>query len=305
MKNLSKLEEVKDLREVWKHESLDFTPWLAENLDLLSDAIGIDIELIETESNVGSFSLDILAKEISSERLVVIENQLEDTNHDHLGKLITYASGKDASIIIWIVKKAREEHRKAIEWLNNITDENIGFFLVETKLYKIGNSDPAVKFEVVEEPNNWAKEIKNNNSSPIQQERYEYWIQFNEYANKTNFFKYFNKNKTSKTSYVSYCIGNGCYILLSQLRYYNKLTVEWYITNNKNIYHELYSKKDDIENELGFEFEWKLLPDKKASRIITGKEVDFDNKEDWNNQFKYLIDTAIKMKKVFNKYYTK
>ena len=132
---LGKLKEIKDLRKVWAHEALDFTPWLAEeeNLSELADAVGLEITLDETESSVGDFSVDIFAKETGTDRKIIIENQLEDTNHDHLGKLITYASGKDAEIIIWVVKRAREEHRSAVEWLNNHTDENIGFFLVEIK----------------------------------------------------------------------------------------------------------------------------------------------------------------------------
>ena len=174
--NLGKLKEIKDLRKVWPHEALDFTPWLAEeeNLSLLADAVGLEITIDETESSVGDFNVDIYATETGTDRKIIIENQLEDTNHDHLGKLITYASGKSADIVIWVVKRAREEHRAAIEWLNNHTDENIGFFLVEIKLYQIGSSDIAVKFEVVEKPNDWSKEIKRYTSkSATLQARYE------------------------------------------------------------------------------------------------------------------------------------
>lgn len=104
------------------------TPWLAEHLDVLGDALGITIELEERESSVGAFSLDILARDQDSGEAVVIENQIEQSNHEHLGKLITYASGKDAKYIVWIVKDAREEHRAAIEWQNKISDDTIGFF---------------------------------------------------------------------------------------------------------------------------------------------------------------------------------
>ena len=159
---LDKLKQIKDLREIWPNEAKDFTPWLAkeDNLDLLSETIGIDIVFEERESPVGNFSLDIFAKEESTDRTIIIENQLEDTNHDHLGKLITYASGKDASIIIWIVKKARDEHRQAIEWLNSHTDKEIGFYLLEIELWKIGDSNPAPKFNIVERPNDWGKTVK-------------------------------------------------------------------------------------------------------------------------------------------------
>ena len=131
MINLGKLKEIKDLRKVWPHEALDFTPWLAEddNFTLLADAVGLEITVDETESSVGDFNVDIYATETGTDRKIIIENQLEDTNHDHLGKLITYASGKSADIVIWVVKRAREEHRSAIEWLNNHTDENIASVL--------------------------------------------------------------------------------------------------------------------------------------------------------------------------------
>lgn len=162
MEQLEVLTEVQDLRKVWPHEALDFTPWLAkdENIAILGNEIGMEIAVDGTESAVGDFSVDIIATDIATGQKVIIENQLEDTNHDHLGKLITYAAGKDAQTIIWVVKHAREEHRAAIEWLNNHTDDDIGFFLCEIHLYKVGSSNPAVKFSVIEKPNDWIKSVK-------------------------------------------------------------------------------------------------------------------------------------------------
>lgn len=160
MINLGTLTEIKDLREVWPHEAHDFTPWLAKNIGVLSDTVGIDISIEETESSVGDFNVDIFATDADTGRRVIIENQLEETDHDHLGKLITYASGKAADLVIWLVRKARPEHRAAIEWLNSHTDEGVGFILCEIKLYRIGNSEPAPKFEIIEQPNNWVKEMK-------------------------------------------------------------------------------------------------------------------------------------------------
>ncbi len=165
MINLGTLEEITDLRSVWPHEAHDFTPWLAKNIEILSDTVGIDILIEETESSVGNFNVDIFATDADTGKRVVIENQLEETNHDHLGKLITYASGKDASMVIWLVRKARSEHRAAIEWLNNRTDEEIGFILCEVKLYRIGSSELAPKFDIIEQPNNWVKEMKKSSGS--------------------------------------------------------------------------------------------------------------------------------------------
>lgn len=160
MINLGTLKEITDLRSIWTHEALNFTPWVAENVELLADAVGLDITVDETESSVGDFNVDIYASETGTDRKIIIENQLEDTDHDHLGKLITYASGKGADVVIWVVKHAREEHKAAVEWLNNHTDDKIGFFLCEIKLFQIGDSDIAPSFTVVERPNDWTKEIK-------------------------------------------------------------------------------------------------------------------------------------------------
>ena len=159
--NLDTIQKV-PLREVWPHEAHDFTKWLAEeqNLATLGMAVGIELELIETESSVGSFNVDIYAQESGTGRKVIIEHQLEDTNHDHLGKVITYAAGKGAEVVIWVVAHARDEHRQAIEWLNQHTDSDFGFFLVEVELWKIGDSLPAPRFGVVEQPNEWTKTVK-------------------------------------------------------------------------------------------------------------------------------------------------
>lgn len=307
MINLGKLKEIKDLRKVWPHEALDFTPWLAEddNLALLADAVGLEITLDETESSVGDFNVDIYAKETGTDRKIIIENQLEDTNHDHLGKLITYASGKSADIIIWVVKRAREEHRAAIEWLNNHTDENISFFLVEIKLYQIGNSDIAVKFEIVEKPNDWAKEIKHqNNNSPTLQARYEYWVAFNEYAFSDNrFSKVFNQRKASTDHWMTLSVGSSsCHIDILQIRKNSNIGVEWNIPDDKDLYHKLYEHQVDIESEMGVQLDWRELPEKKASRIVILTEADFENKSKWQDQFEWVMDISLKMRKAFKKY---
>ena len=307
MINLSKLEEIKDLRTVWPHEALDFTPWLSQddNISLLADAIGIDITVDETESSVGDFNVDIFASETGTDRKIIIENQLEDTNHDHLGKLITYASGKSADIVIWVVKHAREEHKAAIEWLNNHTDDNVGFFLCEIKLYRIGNSEPAVKFEVIEKPNDWTKEVKKSESiNETQQLRYDYWVAFEDYAFKNPIFaKNFKKRKPSKNHWLNFSIGSSaCHIIVSQIKQRNELDVELYISDDTELYNSLFENKTDIELTSGLSFDWRELPDRKASRIVLEKSVQLENKNTWESQFEWLIDVMVKMKIIFSKY---
>lgn len=307
MKPLGILEEIKDLRTVWPHEALDFTPWLAqdENISLLTDAIGIEITVDEVESSVGDFNVDIFATETGTDRKIIIENQLEDTNHDHLGKVITYASGKSANIVIWVVKRAREEHRAAVEWLNNHTDDKIGFFLIEIKLYKIGNSDPAVKFEVIEKPNDWVKEVKKIDSvNATQQMRYDYWVAFEEYAFKNSLFsKCFNRRKPSTDHWMNFSIGSSaCNIIVSQIRKFNNLLVELYIHDDKELFVSLYQNKDDIENVVGCTLDWQELPNRKASRIFAYLKADFDNQNKWQEQFDWLVDIMPRMRSAFKKY---
>ena len=150
---LSKLEEV-DLKYYWKHEERDFTPWLSEeeNIALLGETIGMDLEVIGKEESVGSYRADILCKDSSNGHFVVIENQLEQTDHKHLGQIATYAAGLNASSCIWIAKSFTEEHRAAIDWLNSISDDDHNFFAIEIKLYRIGESPLAPTFNVVANP---------------------------------------------------------------------------------------------------------------------------------------------------------
>ena len=307
MINLSKLEEIKDLRKVWPHEALDFTPWLSQddNIAVLSDAVGLDITVEESESSVGDFNVDIFATETGTERKIIIENQLEDTNHDHLGKLITYASGKSADVIIWVVKHAREEHKAAIEWLNNHTDEKIGFFLCEIKLYRIGGSEPAVKFEVIEKPNDWTKEVKKNEAATeTQLQRYDYWLAFQDYAfQNAEFAGSYNRRKPSMDHWTNFSIGSSaCYISVSQIQTRDELDVELHISDDKDLFKTLLRNKEAIEIEAGLKFDWRELPERKASRIIVSKSVAFNDKRQWTAQFDWLIDVMIKMKKVFKKY---
>ena len=305
MTNLGTLKEITDLRSIWPHEALNFTPWVAENVDLLADAVGLDITVDETESSVGDFNVDIYASETGTDRKIIIENQLEDTDHDHLGKLITYASGKGADVVIWVVKHAREEHKAAVEWLNNHTDDKIGFFLCEIKLFQIGDSQIAPAFTVVERPNDWTKEIrKTASANSTQQHRLEYWQAFNDYAfSDANFSRIFNKRKPTTDHWMDFSIGSSaCHIAVSQIQKRKAVDVELYINDDKELFKSLFAHKDEIEKNMEMELEWKELPERKASRILIEKTVDLDDRATWPEQFDYIMDTCIKMKRAFKRY---
>ncbi len=154
--SLAKIERV-DLREAWPNEARDFTPWLAANITELGEALGMDLELQEIEASVGGYSLDVLATDPNQNRPVIIENQLEATNHDHLGKLLTYAAGYDANVVVWLTREFRDEHRQALDWLNQRTGEDTQFFGVVVELWRIGNSPYAPHFKTVATPNEWGK----------------------------------------------------------------------------------------------------------------------------------------------------
>ncbi len=305
MANLGKLEEIRDLRSVWPHEALDFTPWLAEDehMAILGAALGMEIAADETESAVGDFSVDIMAAEAGTGRKIIIENQLEDTDHDHLGKLITYASGKNANTVIWVVKHAREEHRAAIEWLNSHTDDEVGFFLCEIHLYRIEDSKPAVKFEVIEKPNDWARAVRKNDVlKPRAQLRLEYWTAFNEYAfANTEFARAFNKRKASANHWMDLSIGSSkCHIAMNLSVKESNLVIELYINDDRRLFYALLARKEAIEREMGCALDWQEM--KKASRILLARHADFEDREAWLIQFNWLMETAMKYRRVFKKY---
>jgi hypothetical protein len=299
--------KVEDLRTVWKHEALDFTKWLSnsENLSLLGDEIGIEINLIETEASVGSFNVDILAEEENTGRKIIIENQLEATDHDHLGKLITYASGYDAKIIIWVVKEIREEHRQAIDWLNEHTDDELNFFIIKVELWKIGDSPCAVKFQVVSRPNDWAKSIRqstsNANLSDTKLLQLEFWNGFKEFATQKGTSLKLRKTFPQHWYDMSYGV-SGSNVTLTINTQSKSIGCEIYIHDSKESYYSYEQNKEKIESELGYQLEWMELPNKKASRIKVSTTADINNRSKWENHFEWLKKTAEQFQKVFCKY---
>src|SRR5215472_759112 len=158
-RQLGRLEQVNP-RSIWAHEALNFTPWLAQNADRLADALGIELELEDTERAVGGYSLDIIGQDQTNGVVLIVENQLGDSDHGHLGQLLTYAAGTAASTIVWITTRFRDEHRQALTWLNEHTDQDTHFFGVELEVVRIGSSAPAPLFKVVALPNDWQKSVR-------------------------------------------------------------------------------------------------------------------------------------------------
>lgn len=307
LKMLSKLKLI-DLRKAWEHEAIDFTRWLAEkeNLDLLSEEIGIEIKLIQTEAKVGNFNVDILAEDENTGKKIIIENQLESTNHDHLGKLITYASGYDAEIIIWIVKEVRDEHKQAVDWLNEHTDEKLNFFLIKMELWQIGESPYAPKFQIVSNPNDWAKMIKTtigqNELSSTKGLQLEFWNKFKDYANNKRSTLRLRKVYPQHWYDISY--GNSeSHIALTINTHADQLGCEIYIPDSKYLFTEFQKYEKEIEAELKEKMEWMELPGKKASRIKLVREGDVEDVNKWNDYFEWFKVNGERLQNVFGKYY--
>lgn len=302
---LGTLEEV-PLREIWPHEAHNFTNWLAqeENIELLSNELNIDIEVIDTEVPAGKYRLDILARS-SDDETIVIENQLEHTNHDHLGKIITYASGLDATTIIWIVEDVEEEHRQAVNWLNEHLDDTINIFLCKLRLFRIGDSPAAPKFQVICEPNNWSKAVKkvnNDNDSEMDMIKLEYWTKIAEYIRehpeinlkerkplKLNYYNIKLSNVKKSLAHLSLKINTQKKHILTQI----------WIKNNNELFEYLFTNKETIEEELGFELFWRNKENNKSSTIGIRRNIDSIKKDNWDEYIKWHIDMGEKFNKVF------
>ena len=301
---LGKLKEV-DIRTVWAHEQYNFSKWLAneENIKELGDELNLSLTDVETEKFVGNYRCDILCKDEITGKVVLIENQLEATNHDHLGKIITYASGLDAAVVVWIVASARQEHASAIEWLNKHTSDDLSFFLIEVHAYTIGISEPAPMFKIIEQPNDFAKSVKaiskNSELSVAQQNRLEFWTQLNEVLDQRG--KPFNKRKATTDHWYSVAMGSSeCNISIDLVNKEHKIRVGVWITDNKELYDQFYAHKEEIEASCGFELYWDRLDDKKASLACTYIHgLDFDNQDNYPELINKAIDLVLTLKKAF------
>lgn len=304
---IGKLKEV-ELRNLWKHEQYDFSEWLSqnENIELLNDILGLTLTDISKEVYVGLYRCDLVAVDESSGIKVIIENQLESSNHEHLGKIITYASGLDAQVVVWIVKNAKEEHRSAIEWLNNNTNSDINFFLIELHAYKIGDSLPAPYFEIIEKPNDFIKNNKvNGNKNELnksQSERLIFWNRFNEILIDKG--KPFNVKKATTDHWYDVAIGSSSsHISIELINKEKHVRIGLYMVDDKEYFDKLFANKDTIETQLGIKLEWQRECSGNVSRVkykLPG--LDYDNHSNYDELINKSIDIAANMQKVFKKY---
>lgn len=307
MAELGKLERV-ELRDVWLHEAYNFTPWLARsgNLAILSKELGLDLELVGQEVAVGPYAADIVCKDSFDGTHVLIENQLEKTDHSHLGQILTYASALEARAVAWIAARFTDEHRAAIDWLNQITHDEWQFFGLEIELWRIGNSPPAPKFNIICRPNDWSRAVRDEaakaeTASPTQAFQLKFWSAFRDYL----MAKGLRAPKPSAQSWQSFRVGRTGFSIEAVIkRSEQQMMVRLYIICDdlppKAVFRYLLARRDSIEKSLEMSLEWHELPDKKGSVIYVVKHASgLENEAAWPQLHAWLETTIAAMEGVF------
>ena len=310
MIKLGQLERV-PLREVWLKEDRHFTPWLAEeeNLRILGDVLGMALEHEETEAGVGPYSADILCKDTSNDSWVVIENQVEPTDHKHLGQILTYSAGLGAKTMVWIAQKFTDEHRAALDWLNEHTAEDISFFGLEIEVWRIGNSQPAPKFNIVCKPNDWSKAVKATAAatgvlSEHKKLQLEFWTAFKAWAQQNDGPKL---PSPSPNSWLP--IGSGrtgfYYAVCTSL--WNSFTgvkgpelrVELVIATPQAKQHCEALMKLGLDPSIGSPLRWIDEEGVKQCRVFVHSDNDISDRSTWSTQFQWLADNVRRFQEVF------
>lgn len=304
---LGRLERL-SLRAAWKHESGEFTPWLAqdENLQLLAEALGLpELELVATEHPVGDFIVDILCSDDDGE--LIIENQLEKTNHTHLGQIITYAAGVGAKKVVWVAESFRPEHVAALEFLNQNTTGDLNFFAVEVELWRIADSPMAPSFNVVVKPNDWSKAGRESaraaaTTTPTKQLQHQFWTAFVEHVDESKVPIRPQKAGPKHWLNISPLGRAGFHIAATVNSRDGRLGVELYISHarSKEFFRQLELRRSEIEQRMGFPLDWQELPDSHACRIAVFRpDSPLDQQDQWPTYVTWLADKGAKLAEVF------
>ena len=296
---LSRLERV-ELREVWPNEAADFTPWLAEeeNLSILAETLNMELELEGSEVNVESGIVDLLCRRVDNS-VVLIENQLEETDPDHLERILAYAASLDADTVIWIAKKFKDEHRAVFDRQNAITDERYQYFGVEIELWRIGDSLPAPEFNIVSKPNDWIRTVSqeaqraaNENLSETQLQQKRFWTGLREHMDRTS--SPVRCPLPRKLSFLTFSIGRTNFSMVAWLgRRAREVGIRIYTAGPDATahFHFLMRDRAEIERECEEQLEWEELPQHERSRISLHKsDTDPTDEADWPNQHAWLAE---------------
>ena len=304
--HLGRIQRV-DLRKAWPHEAADFTPWLAEHLTVLSESVGLDLELQSQEAPVGDFSLDLLARVTGTSETVIIENQLEPTDHDHLGKLLTYAGGCDADVILWLAREFRDEHRQALDWLNQRTVDDTRFFGVVVEVWAIDDSRPAPHFTTVAAPNEWRREAARNvRQGSLSDKNLRYGRFFQGLIDALRDCGFTNARKGQPQNWYYFSAGHAQRIRYeATLGQGNRVRVGVYVDNtdqawNKTVFDRLKDRKESLEAELGESLKWQRLDHRRASRISIERSGGIDDDDDSLSDLRaWMVDRLLAIQRVF------
>jgi len=294
-----------DVHEYWAGEASDFTPWLAqdENIALLSEELDAELEVQQTEQPVGPFRADIFCLDVQSGKKVLIENQLERTDHTHLGQLLTYAAGLEAVTIVWIADRFTEEHRAALDWLNRVTNDSTNFFGFEIELWRIGDSTPAPRFNAVVRPNEWSKPIvKPSELTETEQLYFDYWTAFKTSLESNKSFLRIKKPQAQ--GWMTFAIGRVGFFLTASVSASKKTAFAKLVIlgPNRDVHFQLLGQdKEAIEREIGFKAEWRNSEIGKQYQIRRSFS-DFDPRvqADWPRQHDALGGTLETLHRCFS-----
>lgn len=311
--NLAKIERV-DLREAWPNEARDFTPWLAENIAELGEALGIDLELQQTEAAVGGYSLDVLATDLNQNRQVIIENQLETTDHDHLGKLLTYAAGYDASVVVWLTREFRDEHRQALDWLNQRTNGDTQFFGVAVELWRIGDSLPAPHFNLVTAPNDWRREtVTKPRSDPqvvsARSERYRDFFQ-SLIDTLRDDHSFTGARKAQSDNWYNFASGHRGFTYTAVFNRSNQAVIILGIDSGDEaedlrILHALEQSKQEFESSIGQDLYFQPRQNLKGCYIVLRRPGSIDDDPEVLEDIKdWMVRSLLAVKRTFDPYLT-
>lgn len=291
-----------ELRDAWKHEAHDFTPWLAQerNLLILGETLGLELELEGTEQGVGPFNADIVCRDTADGSFVLIENQLAKTDHTHLGQILTYAAGLSAVQVIWIASRFTDEHRAALDWLNEHTDDRLRFFGLEIQLWRIGDSLPAPRFNIVSKPNDWVKSgssrsTGNPEMSETKKLQLEFWTHFREYCLDRDFS--FKPIKPLPQVWMSMAVGRTGLGLSAIASSWNnesgsydswEIRAEFVVYDTGRFLEPIQAMWADVESELGFELPWQRAEGRQQARAVVARAIQLDHRETWDEAAQWL-----------------
>ena len=305
MTDLGRLKSI-DPRSVWKHEAHDFTPWLLANSDVLADALGIDLELSAAEHPVGGFNLDLMGRDLTNNCVLIVENQLAATDHGHLGQLLTYAAGTEAQTVVWLAPQFREEHRQALDWLNDLAGEATRFFGVELAVVRIGESEPAPLFRVRAQPNDWHAQVAAvTKSSSLQAGKAplyrEFWTRFLERVGAEH-PEWTNASKPQTANWFAMaCPFKGGPYYAFSFAAGGKLRSELYIDfgdaeTNTELFASLAERRDAIEQVYGSRLSWEELEGKRACRIADYGDGDVVNVDQHDAYIDWFFDRGARLR---------